>query len=57
MQATGVLVIVNIMFIFLVYRLQKIGTFNLLIVVLLVALFLTSVLSFINKQKRTAPKF
>jgi UDP-N-acetylmuramyl pentapeptide phosphotransferase/UDP-N-acetylglucosamine-1-phosphate transferase len=57
MQATGVLVIVNIMFIFLVYRLQKIGTFNLLMVVLLVALFLTSVLSFINKQKRAAPKF
>ena len=57
MQATGVLVIVNIMFIFMVYRLQKIGTFNLLIVILLVALFLTSVLSFINKQKRTNPKF
>lgn len=57
MQATGVLVIVNIMFIFLSYRLQKIGTFNLLVVILLVALFLTSVLSFINKQKKTAHKF
>jgi UDP-N-acetylmuramyl pentapeptide phosphotransferase/UDP-N-acetylglucosamine-1-phosphate transferase len=57
MQATGVLLIVNMMFIFVVYKLQKIGTFNLLIVVLLLAIFLTSVLSFINKQKRTAPKF
>ena len=57
MQATGVLLIVNMMFIFVVYKLQKIGTFNLLVVVLLLAIFLTSVLSFINKQKRTAPKF
>ena len=51
MQATGVLLIVNVMFIFLVYKLQKIGTFNLLVVVLLIAIFLTSILVFISKQK------
>jgi UDP-N-acetylmuramyl pentapeptide phosphotransferase/UDP-N-acetylglucosamine-1-phosphate transferase len=51
MQATGVLLIVNVMFMFLVYKLQNIGTFNLLIVVLLIAIFLTSILVFISKQK------
>lgn len=56
MQATGVLLIVNVMFIFLVYKLQAIGTFNLLIVVLLLALFLTSVLSYVSKQKKAVPK-
>ena len=57
MQATGVLLIVNIMFIFLVYKLQKIGSFNLLMVILLLAIFLTSVLSFITRQKKASPKY
>ncbi len=56
MQATGVLLIVNVMFIFMVYKLQNIGTLYLLIVVFLVAVFLTSVLSFINRQKNNTVK-
>ena len=44
MQATGVLVLVNIFFILLVFKLQHIGTLMLLMLILTIALALTSIL-------------
>ncbi len=54
MKATGVLVIVNVIFILIVFKLQNIGSLNLLIVILVLALILTTILSFISKQKKQA---
>ena len=53
MQATGTLVLVNLMFIFIVVKLQGIGTFTLLILILGIASILSLILNFIayNKSK------
>ena len=50
MQATGVLVLVNIIFIYAVFALQDLGTFRLLIVILTSAILLTAVLIFLRKK-------
>ncbi len=50
MQATSVLVIVNILFIILVVQLQGIGTLNLLLLILAVAIILSGILFKISKN-------
>lgn len=53
MQATGTLVVVNILFIFLVITLQGIGSLNLLITILSIAALMTAVLFyFVSRRKR-----
>ena len=52
MQATGVLIAVNLLFIFMVVQFQKIGTLNLLILTLGVATLLTSLLYMIARNRR-----
>ena len=52
MQATTVLVIVNIVFILLVFRLQHLGTYRLLILILVLAIGLTLLLHFIRRQQQ-----
>jgi len=51
MQATGTLVLVNLMFIFIVVKLQGIGTLNLLILIMGIASILFSILYFISHNK------
>jgi len=52
MQATGVLVVVNIFFIILVISLQSIGSLNLLLLTTAIAIILTALLYFsVNKKK------
>jgi UDP-N-acetylmuramyl pentapeptide phosphotransferase/UDP-N-acetylglucosamine-1-phosphate transferase len=52
MQATGVLVVVNLAFIFFVVYFQHIGSLNLLIVILLLASALTLIPYLISRHKR-----
>ena len=52
MQATGILIIVNILFIFLVYFLQHIGTLNLLLLLFVLASALTGIVYLIASSKR-----
>jgi UDP-N-acetylmuramyl pentapeptide phosphotransferase/UDP-N-acetylglucosamine-1-phosphate transferase len=52
MQATGVLVMVNLLFIFMVVKLQGIGTLNLLIVILAIAIILSTLLYFIAQNRK-----
>ena len=52
MQATGVLVGVNLMFIVLAVKFQGIGTLNLLLLILLVATVLSTLLYFYARRKR-----
>ncbi len=52
MQATGVLVCVNALFIFMVLYLQNIGTFNLLVLILGIASLLSGMLFLIAKKRR-----
>lgn len=52
MQATGALVMVNLLFIFIVVKLQHIGTLNLLILILAIAVILSTVLFIISSNKR-----
>ena len=52
MQATATLVIVNIIFILLVFRLQHLGTYRLLILILLLASGLTIILHFFRRRQR-----
>lgn len=49
MQATGVLIVFNILFIGLVYRLQHLGSFYLIIVIFLLATVLSTLLHFITR--------
>lgn len=51
MQATGVLILVNLLFIFLAFKLQHIGNLYLLITILAVAVFLSSSLRLYAKKK------
>jgi len=51
MQATGTLVLVNLIFIFIVVKLQGIGTLNLLILIIGIASILFIVLYFITQNK------
>ena len=52
MQATGVLVVVNIFFIIIVFALQDIGSINLLLLIIALAVGLTAVLYFtVNRKK------
>jgi len=51
-KATIVLLLVNIFFIALVYFLQNLGTFNLLLIVLAIATALSSILFFTVRKKR-----
>ncbi len=53
MQATACLVSVNILFIYLVYSLQAIGSLYLLLTLLAMAVLLSSTLAFFAKKKRT----
>lgn len=53
MQATCLLVLVNIFFIFVVVRLQHIGSLNLLLLILGIAVILSSTLYFYSKNKRS----
>jgi len=52
MQATSALVMVNMLFIFMVVKLQNIGSLNLLILVLGVAILLSTMLYFIARNRR-----
>lgn len=52
MQATGTLVLVNCMFIFIVVKLQDIGNLNLLITLLFIAIGLTGLLYLIVRNKK-----
>lgn len=52
MQATFTLVFVNMMFIFIVVKLQNIGTLNLLILIIGIAVLLSTILSIIAANKR-----
>ena len=52
MKATGVLVLVNILFIFMAYKLQGIGNLYLLMVIFGIAIVLTSILFFYARQQR-----
>ena len=52
MQATATLVMVNIGFIILVYKLQDIGTLNLLLLIFCIATLLTGLLYLYNSTKR-----
>lgn len=52
MQATGVLVFVNLLFIFMVWSLQGIGTLNLLLVILSIATLLSGLLFLIARKRR-----
>lgn len=56
MQATGLLIGVNLLFILVVVKFQGIGTLNLLILVLTLALALTTCLFFIAQHQRNKPK-
>lgn len=52
MQATGILVSVNLLFIFMVWSLQGIGTLNLLLVILSFATLLSGLLFLIARRRR-----
>lgn len=52
MQATFTLVMVNMMFIFIVVKLQDIGTLNLLVLILSIAVVLTTLLVFISENRK-----
>ncbi len=52
MQATGTLVFVNLLFIYLAYSLQDIGSLYLLLVMLVIAILLSSVLALIVMRKK-----
>ncbi len=52
MQSTSVLLMVNMFFIFVVVKLQNIGTLNLLILVLGLATILSAILFFISRNKQ-----
>jgi UDP-GlcNAc:undecaprenyl-phosphate/decaprenyl-phosphate GlcNAc-1-phosphate transferase len=52
MQATAILVLVNVCFMVMAFTLQGIGTFNLLMLILIIAIILTALLySFANRKK------
>jgi UDP-GlcNAc:undecaprenyl-phosphate/decaprenyl-phosphate GlcNAc-1-phosphate transferase len=51
MQATGILVMVNIFFIFMAIQLQGFGNLNLIITVMVLALILSQVLAYFAKKK------
>jgi len=51
MQATGVLFMVNVLFIFIVVQMQNIGTINLLFVIIAIAVVLSALLQMIVKNK------
>lgn len=52
MQATGILVAVNLLFIFMVLFLQTMGTLNLLLLILAIATLLTGILFMIVRRRR-----
>ncbi len=52
MKATGLLVGVNVCFIILVYYFQNIGTLNLLLLIMVLAVMLSTILYFISKQRK-----
>jgi UDP-N-acetylmuramyl pentapeptide phosphotransferase/UDP-N-acetylglucosamine-1-phosphate transferase len=52
MQATTVLILVNLLFIFVVVKFQGIGTLNLLIVIMTLAILMTTALFFIAKHQQ-----
>ncbi len=54
MQATGILVVFCIAVIGLVYKLQSLGSFNLLVVLLAIAFVFSTVWYFLAKRKRTS---
>ncbi len=54
MQATGVLVLVNLLFIFMVVQMQHIGTLNLLFVIISIAMVLSIILQMIAKNRIAA---
>jgi hypothetical protein len=53
MQATTVLILVNLAFIFFVIYFQSLGNLRLLIIILLMASALTTIPYFISKSKKT----
>jgi UDP-N-acetylmuramyl pentapeptide phosphotransferase/UDP-N-acetylglucosamine-1-phosphate transferase len=54
MQATGILLLSNMLFIFIAYQFKDVGNLYLLIIILVLALLLTSILSAYAKKKRVA---
>lgn len=52
MQSTGILILVNLVFIFLVIKLQHISTWPLLLIILGLAIFLSVVLFFIASRRK-----
>ena len=56
MKATGILVLVNTVFIVMALNLQQIGSFNLIALILFLAMTLTGVLFYLVRQKRIASK-
>ena len=56
MQATGVLVLTNAAFIYVVFTLQYLGTFRLMIIIVLSALILTALLIYRRNRYRLKQK-
>jgi len=56
MQATAILIMVNIGFIVIVYQFQSLGTFKLLLLLLFMASFLMLVINFARKYKTVNPR-
>jgi UDP-GlcNAc:undecaprenyl-phosphate/decaprenyl-phosphate GlcNAc-1-phosphate transferase len=54
MRATGILVMVNVLFILLAISLQGFGNLNLILIVLGVAMILSQILSFLAKKKKSS---
>ena len=52
MQATGSLVFVNVIFIYIAYQLQDIGSLYLLLLIIVLATLLSTILFFISRKKR-----
>ncbi|MCB0665621.1 MAG: undecaprenyl/decaprenyl-phosphate alpha-N-acetylglucosaminyl 1-phosphate transferase [Saprospiraceae bacterium] len=56
MQATGVLVLTNVIFIYTVFTLQNLGTFKLLIIITSAAILLTALLIYLRNRYRIKQK-
>jgi len=56
MNATGILVAVNTLFILMAFNLQQIGSFNLILLIVGLMTLLTGILFYFVRQKRIAQK-
>ncbi len=56
MQATAILIVVNLFYIFIVVKYQDLGNLNLLLLLILIAVLLTSILYFQSRKKKSRQK-